>query len=145
MITADELARIPLFAKLGAAELSYIARTAPDIRLVAGEYVVHEGESRALFITIEGRLQVVKLVDGVERVIGNRTHGALFGEVPMMLNAPFPAGLRAAEPSRVIRIGAKEFQPWPPRHRRFPPLSAPPRSRASRGCATSRASRRRRS
>jgi len=80
-----------------------------DIRVLKGEFVVHEGESRALIVTVEGRLEVVKMVDGVERVIGVRAPGDLFGEVPMTLNVPFLGGLRALEPSRVIRIEPSEF------------------------------------
>lgn len=109
MITPDELAKIPLFEGLGPAELSYLAQCVPDIRVLLGEYVVQEGDARALYVTIDGHMEVTKLVDGVERVIGNRLPGALFGEVPMVLNAPFPASLRAVQPSRVTRIGPKEF------------------------------------
>ena len=109
MITVEELATIPLFAALGPDELDYLARTVPDIRAVPGEYVVHEGDGRALWITVEGRFEVTKLVDGVERQIGKRVHGELFGEAPMVLNTPFPAAMRAAEPSRVIRVDPKVF------------------------------------
>jgi thioredoxin reductase (NADPH) len=109
LITVDELRKIPLFAELGERELEPVARTVADIHVDKGEYAVHEGEARALIITIEGRLEVMKLVEGIERVIGVRTPGDLFGEVPMTLNVPFLAGLRATEPSRVIRIEPSDF------------------------------------
>ena len=109
MITAEELSRLPLFAKLGPDELAYLARSVPDIRAAPGEYLVHEGDGRALWITVDGRFEVTKMVDGVERVIGKRIAGELFGEVPMVLNTPFPAAMRAAQPSRVIRIDPKVF------------------------------------
>jgi thioredoxin reductase (NADPH) len=109
MLTIDELRGIPLFSELRDRELDHLARSVADIRVLEGEYVVHEGETRALIVTVEGRLEVVKLVEGIERVIGVRTPGDLFGEVPMTLNVPFLAGLRALEPSRVIRIEPSEF------------------------------------
>ena len=109
MITTDELAGIPLFSTLELKDLEYLSRNVADIRLVPGEYTIHEGQDRALIVTVEGRLEVTKVVDGIERVIGQRTPGALFGEVPMMLNTPFPASMRAAEPSRIIRIDVKPF------------------------------------
>ena len=109
MITPAELRSIPLFSKLGDNELEHLARNVADIRARPGEYIVNEGESRALFVTIEGKQEVTKVVEGLERVIGIRNPGELFGEVPMMLNTPFLASLRALEPSRVIRIEAKEF------------------------------------
>ena len=109
MITVEELAKIPLFAALGPQELDYLARTVPDVRAAPGEYVVNEGDGRALWITIEGRFEVTKMVDGVERQIGKRIHGELFGEAPMVLNTPFPAAMRAAQASRVIRVDPKVF------------------------------------
>jgi thioredoxin reductase (NADPH) len=109
MLTADELSRIPLFSSLEAKELGYLSQSVEDIRLVPGEYLVHEGDLRGLFITVEGKLEVTKVVDGVERVIGIRAPGALFGETPMVLNTPFPASLRASESSRVIKVSVKVF------------------------------------
>lgn len=109
MITPAELRALPLFAKLGERELEYLAQNVADIHVLAGEYVVHEGEGRALIITVEGTLEVTKVVEGVERVVGVRKPGDLFGEVPVALNTPFLAALRAVEPSRVIRVEPKEF------------------------------------
>jgi thioredoxin reductase (NADPH) len=67
---------------------------------------VHEGEERALFVVLEGRIEVVKVVDGIERVLGERLPGAIFGEVPITLGTAFPSGFRAAEASRVMQIEA---------------------------------------
>ena len=109
MVTKEELRAVPLFSDLAEGDLEYLIRNVADIRVLAGEYVVHEGESRALFITLEGRLEVTKVVEGVERVIGVRGPGELFGEVPMVLNTPFLASMRAIETSRVIRIEPSTF------------------------------------
>jgi thioredoxin reductase (NADPH) len=109
MITASELRAVPLFSGLGESELEYLAKKVADLRLVPGEFAVHEGEERALLVTIEGKLDVIKTVDGVPQTVGVRTPGLLFGEVPMILNTPFLAGLRAVEPSRVIRLEPKDF------------------------------------
>jgi len=46
----------------------------------------------------------VQSVDGIERVVGSREPGDIFGEVPITLGTVFPVGFRAAEPSRVVRI-----------------------------------------
>ena len=109
MITTQELKAVPLFSTLGDKELEYLKRTVADIEVAPGEYAVHEGESRALIITIEGKLEVIKLIDGVERVIGIRNSGDMFGEVPMVFNTPFVAGLRALEPSRVTRLEVNAY------------------------------------
>ncbi|MGZ3416875.1 MAG: FAD-dependent oxidoreductase [Polyangiales bacterium] len=109
MLSHDELLKLPLFASLGPDELDYLASTVPDIHVAPGDYVVHEGEGRALVVVVEGRLEVIKVIDGVERVIGYRVPGTLFGEVPIVLNSPFLASLRAVETSRVIRVEPKVF------------------------------------
>ena len=74
-----------------------------------GEYAVQEGEERALFAVLEGRVEAVKLVDGIERVVGTRQPGDIFGEVPMTLGTLFPVGFRAAEKSRIMRLEPRDY------------------------------------
>jgi thioredoxin reductase (NADPH) len=109
MLTAEEIARIPIFAGLDEAELERLCRVAADIRLMAGEYAAHLGDERALFAVIEGKIQPIRLEDGMERPVGERNPGDLFGEVPVTLGTVFPVGFRAAEPSRVMRIQPRDY------------------------------------
>jgi thioredoxin reductase (NADPH) len=109
MLTPSDLRAIPLFAALPSAEIERLAQTSADIHLAPGEWAVPEGGERALFAVLAGKIQVVKLFDGVERTLGWRTAGAIFGEVPMMLGSPFPGGYRATEPSRVMRIEPRQY------------------------------------
>ena len=104
MLTIDEVRAIPLFTGLGQVELERVVRVAADIHLATHEYAVHEGGERALFAVVSGRLEVVKRFDGIERSLGWRAPGAIFGEVPLAFATPFPGGYRAAEPSRVLRL-----------------------------------------
>src|SRR4051794_33340220 len=109
MVTPDEIAAIELFASLDQAEREQLCRVAADVRLVAGEYAAHEGAERALFAVLEGRIEPVRLVDGIERVLGERQPGDIFGEVPIALGTVFPVGFRAAEASRVMRIEPHDY------------------------------------
>jgi thioredoxin reductase (NADPH) len=109
MVTAEEIANISIFECLGDAERERLARAAADISLVPGEYAAHEGGERALFGLLDGRIEAVKLVDGIERVVGERKPGDVFGEVPITLGTVFPVGFRAAEPSRVMRVEAADY------------------------------------
>src|SRR5512132_353104 len=109
MVTADEIAEVTIFASLGAAQRERLSRAAADISLVPGEYAAHEGEERALFGLLEGRIEVIQLVDGIERVVGERRPGDVFGEVPIALGTVFPVGFRAAEASRVMRLEAHDY------------------------------------
>src|SRR5690348_10678109 len=104
MLTAEDLRAIPVFSSVPPAELERLARTAADIHLAAGEFAVAEGGERALYAVLSGKIEVVKLFDGVERRLGWRIPGTIFGEVPLALGSPFPGGYRAVEPSRVMRV-----------------------------------------
>jgi len=109
MLTTDEIAAIPLFSTLPVAGLERLAGMAADLRLNAGEFAVHEGGEAALFAVLSGKMEVVKRIDGVERRLGWRVPGTIFGEVPIALGAPFPGGYRAAEPSRVMRVELRQY------------------------------------
>src|SRR5215831_3965543 len=89
---------------LGSEQQAQLARSAADVILMPGEYAANEGDDRALFAVLEGRIEAVKTVDGIEQPVGERLPGEVFGEVPIVLGAPFPVGFRAAERSRVLRI-----------------------------------------
>ena len=109
MLTPDEVRRVPIFAELGEADLELLAKRSADIHLQPGEYAAHEGEGRALLVVLEGEANVTKLIDGIERVVGRRTAGEIFGEVPIVLGSPFLANLRAVTAARVMRIEPRDF------------------------------------
>src|SRR5213080_2345995 len=109
MVTADDVATISVFAALDPADRERLARAAADISLVPGEYAAYQGGARALFAVLDGRIEAVMLVDGIERVVGERHPGDIFGEVPIALGTVFPVGFRAAEPSRVMRIEPRDY------------------------------------
>ncbi|WP_431278305.1 FAD-dependent oxidoreductase [Leifsonia poae] len=109
MITVEELRGIRIFAPLPPTTLAHLANTVEDIQLLPGEYFAHEGDERALFVVIEGRAELTKVVNGEERVIGVRKPGQFFGEVPMTLSTQFPASGRAVEPARIIKLDVTAY------------------------------------
>ena len=109
MLTADDVRAIAIFAGLEPEQCARIARAAADIVLQPGEYAAAEGAERALFAVLEGRIEPTKVVDGIERVLGERHAGDIFGEVPITLGTVFPVGFRAAETSRVMRLEASDY------------------------------------
>src|SRR5262245_19398502 len=109
MITAEEIGRIAAFATLDPEAKERLARVAADVTLEPGEYAAQEADEGALFAVLEGRIEPVKLVDGIERVLGVRNLGDIFGEVPVTLGTVFPVGFRAAEDSRVMRLSPRDF------------------------------------
>ena len=109
MVTAEEIAAVAVFSALAAEDRERLARAAADIWLEPGEYAAQEGAGQALFGLLDGKIEAVKLQDGVERVVGVRAPGDLFGEVPIVLGTVFPVGFRAAVRSRVLRIEPSDY------------------------------------
>ena len=103
------IAAIELFAGLVHADRERLAQAAADVHLRPGEYAVHEGEERALFAVISGKIEVTKRMEGGEKTIGWRLPGSIFGEVPITLGASFPGSFRASEPTRVLRLDARQY------------------------------------
>ena len=109
MLTIEDVRTIPLFSSLDVTELELLAQSSADIHLAAGEVAVHEGGERALFAVLAGKLEVLKLVDGIERRLGWRVPGTIFGEVPIAFGTPFQGTYRASEPSRVMRLEPRQY------------------------------------
>ncbi len=109
MVTPDEIREVAIFAGLDAGARERLSRVAADISLVPDEWAAPEGSGRALFAVLDGRIEAVKLVDGIEQVVGERLPGDIFGEVPITLGTVFPAGFRAAERSRVMRVEPHDY------------------------------------
>ncbi len=110
MLTVDELAAFPLFSTLQPAQLAEIAKYAADIHLAPGQYAIHEGEVAAFYAILTGKLEITKVVDGIERTFGYyRVAGQITGEVPIAYGMHFQHSLRAVEPTRVLRLDAKHY------------------------------------
>jgi CRP-like cAMP-binding protein len=109
MLTLEDIRSVPPFSTLAVAELERLAETSADLDLGAGEFAVHEGGDRALYAVLSGKIEVVKLFDGIERTLGWRVPGTIFGEVPIAFCTVFVGGYRASEPSRVLRVDPKQY------------------------------------
>ncbi len=109
MVTADDITAVTVFSTLGPEARERLARVAADLSFAPGEYAANAGDDRALFAVLDGLIEPVKSVDGIEKVVGERHPGDVFGEVPIVLGTVFPVGFRAAEQSRVMRIEPHDY------------------------------------
>jgi thioredoxin reductase (NADPH) len=109
MVTAEEVGRVPLFSRLDEEQRERLSRVAADIALDWREYAAPQGSEPALYVVLEGRIEPVQRTEGIERVVGVRQPGEIFGEVPVTLGTVFPVGFRAAVPSRVMRIEPRDY------------------------------------
>jgi thioredoxin reductase (NADPH) len=109
VVTADDIAAVTVFSTLDPEARERLARVAADLSLAPGEFAANAGDDRALFGVLDGLIEPVKSVDGIERVVGERLPGDVFGEVPIVLGTVFPVGFRAAEQSRVMRVEPRDY------------------------------------
>jgi thioredoxin reductase (NADPH) len=109
VVAAEEIAAIELFDGLDPDARERLSRVVADILLEPGEYAANQGDDRALFALLDGHIEVVNSVDGVESIVGQREPGDIIGEVPMVLGTPFPVGFRATERSRVMRLEPHDY------------------------------------
>jgi len=109
MIALEDLPAISAFASVPPQDLARLAQAAGDVRLGIGDYAAHEGDERSLFVVLAGRIEVTKVIDGIERVIGLRAPGQVFGEVPITFGTPFQGSYRATEPTRLMHVSARQF------------------------------------
>jgi thioredoxin reductase len=80
MFTRDELRALPLFSDLVDKGLDHLTRTSPDVRLLPGKYVVHEGDAQRVLLesTVPGILAVGDVRAGsVKRVAAGVGEGSM--------------------------------------------------------------------
>ena len=109
MLTPADFQKVEVFADMQPGECERLCRKVADISVKAGEYVCHAGDDRSLYGILEGRFEVVRLIDGAERVIGERRPGQVYGEMSIVFGMPHPAGLRAAEPARCFKVEPNDY------------------------------------
>ncbi|MEX1315820.1 MAG: mechanosensitive ion channel family protein [Synechococcaceae cyanobacterium] len=100
------LARNALFSHLSPAQLEQVAPLTRCIRFAAGEAIVIEGEEGdALFQLVEGRVEVIKLLqDGFEKKVTELGQGAIFGEMSVFSGEPRSATVRALQECVLLEV-----------------------------------------
>ena len=108
---ANQLSRVPLFAKLDTAKLKLIAFTSEQLALRAQEYLFHRNApADAVYLVLDGFLEVMhEREDGEAEAILQLGQNSLIGEMGVISNAPRSASIRSAGESRVLKIEADTF------------------------------------
>jgi thioredoxin reductase (NADPH) len=110
MITAEDVKKIKLFSPVPETELNSIAARAADVRLLTGEWLLYEGQTASFFGLLEGKVEILKSPGGHEIRVGTYSPSDYFGEVPLLLDSPAIASIRAIEPSRLMRLERQDFR-----------------------------------
>ena len=104
------LRNLALFKNLSLDELFGIDRALEQRRVLAGETIYTEGSwGWHLYIIAEGKVQIVKELDGERQEIKRLTTGAYFGEIALFDEAPRWDGAIALEDSVLLCLEKKRF------------------------------------
>ena len=108
---ANQLSRVPLFAKLDTAKLKLIAFTSEQLVLQDQDYLFYRNEpSDSVFLILDGFLDVMhEREDGEAEAILQLGQNSLIGEMGVISNAPRSASIRSAGDSKVLKIEADAF------------------------------------
>ncbi|HEX8990203.1 MAG TPA: ATP-binding protein [Anaerolineales bacterium] len=107
----DTLRRIPLFAELSEADLTWLSTRAEPVVVEAGQHLIEEGQAGdAAYVVLDGEFDVVKRSSHQDIVIAVRNDGEVFGEMALIDQTPRSATVRAKSQSHVLKIRGEAFQ-----------------------------------
>jgi hypothetical protein len=105
------LREIPIFAGLSPEDLQLVANIAREEWYPQNTDIFHQGEEgNMLFVIVEGRLDVVRTVNGTEQVLAERGPGEFVGEMAVIESAPRAATIRTQSDVRVLAIDGETFK-----------------------------------
>ena len=102
----DHLRRVPLFEKLGTAELERLGQLTDEVEVGLDRVLAEQGTiGHEFFIVLDGRVMVLRGNTPV-RELGP---GDFFGEIALVESVPRTATVRAEGIVRLLVIGHREF------------------------------------
>jgi EmrB/QacA subfamily drug resistance transporter len=107
--TADFLARVPIFAGIGAELRAKLADNAGTRRLGPGDWLFRQGDlADAMYVVRAGRLEVID--DDSGAAVRELGRGDALGELALLTDDVRSASARAARATDLIVIGRTEFE-----------------------------------
>lgn len=107
---APFLAHSPLFAGLPRRLLGRLATRFLEKAYDAGEVVFHEGDpGRALFVVVEGTVEITRTTPRGEHVLRTLTAGDAFGELALIDESQRSGSARIGEPARLLILYKTDF------------------------------------
>jgi CRP/FNR family transcriptional regulator len=107
---APFLAHSPLFAGLPRRLLGRLATRFLEKAYHAGEVVFHEGDpGRALFVVVEGTVEITQATPHGENVVGSLGPGDAFGELALIDESPRSGSARVVAPTRLLILYKTDF------------------------------------
>ena len=109
--TLQEIRAIPLFSNLSGEQTSCFEPGA-IIQLEAGKVLMSEGDPvESFYVLLTGEMRASRNYGNQTILMGIVKPGMWFGELPLLLDSPTLATIRALKPCRLFRLGKNDF--WP--------------------------------
>src|SRR5579859_8113375 len=110
-MSIEFLRRLPLFASLPEADLEELYQRAEPMTLRPGELLIEEGApGDALFVLIDGELQVTKRSGAQDVKVDVRLPGSVIGEMSLLDNSPRSASVRSLTECHLLRLSKEAFE-----------------------------------
>src|SRR6266404_5199384 len=107
--TLEQLRATRLFSGLTDAQLGCIP-PGEVIEAPAGTVLATEGERTGFFyVNLEGEVRVTRTYDRQEILMGVNKPGSYMGEIPLLLDTPWPATARVWKPAKFFRLSEENF------------------------------------
>jgi potassium efflux system protein len=108
----DLLRELPYFKGLKGRSLRQLVVSGARRRLSKGDILVHQGERSDCFnIVLSGSIDAIHETDRVSQRLFSFRRGEFFGELPLLLEVPYPTTMRAAEDTTLFVIPRGGFRP----------------------------------
>jgi len=106
----DCLRGVPLFKSLSDDRLAWIAEHGEEVRVEAGEVIARQGDPPdGFYVVIEGGTEWTRTVGGEEVFVVSLGEGAIFAELIMVLDAPYPTTGRATVETKLLKLDRASF------------------------------------
>jgi hypothetical protein len=105
------LREIPIFAELPPEDLKLIAEIAHEEWFPLNTVIFNQGEEgNMMFVIVEGRLRVLRAMNGVEQELAQRGPGDFVGEMAIIESVARSATLRTQTDVRLLAIDGDTFK-----------------------------------
>jgi small-conductance mechanosensitive channel/CRP-like cAMP-binding protein len=104
------LLKCSLFKNFNDLQLINLIKIGNQRYLLPGEILIKQGEYGDFYaIILEGEIEAIFETDTTQRSFFLFTSGEYFGELPLLLNIPYPTTMKATKKTRLLLINAENF------------------------------------
>src|SRR6185369_10469609 len=104
------LGGVPLFVGLTRRQLGKLLVKLFEKNYTGGETIFREGDpGKAVFIVLDGRISIIRSVEGTEKTLASLGPGAYFGELALIDDQPRFAAARAEEETILLILYKSHF------------------------------------